>query len=96
MIQATGTIPHNDGVTSFVNPLINVHFTSPQKYNPAVGVAQVGKIVNEGTEQETFNMVSNIGTYTHEGPNPSFEEVQATVLVGLQEDYPNVTFVIVK
>lgn len=95
MIQATGTITFNDGVTSFVNPLVNVYFTSPQKYSSAVGVAQVGKIVNEGTEQEAFNMVTNIGTYTHEGPNPSFDEVQTTVLAGLQKDYPEVTFKIV-
>ena len=95
MIQATGTIPQNDGVTSFVNPLINVHFTTPQKYSPAIGVAQVGKVVGEG-ETETFNPVANVGSYNHEGPNPSFEEVQNTVLAGLQKDYPDVTFVIVK
>ena len=67
---------------------------SGSKFQPTIGVAQVGKIVGEG-ETESFNAVAQVGTYEYIAPNPSFEEVQAFVLEGLKLDYPEVTFTII-
>ena len=94
MIQANGTILDANGVSEYVNPLINIYMNSGSKFQPTIGVAQIGKIVGEG-ETESFNAVAQVGTYEYIAPNPSFEEVQNTVLAGLQADYPEVTFTIV-
>jgi len=94
MIQANGTILSSDGVSEYVNPLINIYMNSSSKFQPTIGVAQVGKIVGEG-ETESFNAVAQVGTYNYILENPSFEQVQAVVLAGLQADYPTVTFTIV-
>lgn len=94
MIQATGTILSSDGVSEYVNPLINIYFNSSSKFTPTLGVAQVGKITGEG-ENESFNPVASIGTYECTLANPSFLEVQDVVLAGLQADYPEVTFTII-
>jgi hypothetical protein len=67
---------------------------SSSKFTPSIGVAQVGKIVTQG-ETESFNPVAQIGTYEYTLANPSFEEIQAVVLAGLQADYPEVTFTII-
>ena len=94
MIQATGTILSSDGVSEYVNPLINIYFNSSSKFTPTLGVAQVGKITGEG-ETTSFNPVAQIGTYNYTLANPSFDQVQAVVLAGLQADYPEVTFSII-
>jgi hypothetical protein len=94
MIQANGVILDANGISEYVNPLINVYFNSSSKFVPTIGVAQVGKITGEG-EAESFNIVSQIGTYEYTLENPSFEEVQQVVLAGLQADYSDVTFTIV-
>lgn len=94
MIQATGIIKDSNGVTEYANPLINIYMNSSSKFTPSIGVAQVGKIVTQG-ENESFNPVAAIGTYEYTLENPSFEEVQAVVLAGLQADYPEVTFTII-
>jgi hypothetical protein len=94
MVQATGIIKDSNGVTEYANPLINIYMNSSSKFTPSIGVAQVGKIVTQG-ENESFNPVAAIGTYEYTLENPSFEEVQAVVLEGLQADYPNVTFSII-
>ena len=94
MIQATGTILSSDGVSEYVNPLINIYFNSSSKFQPTLGVAQVGKIVTQG-ENESFNPVASIGTYECTLANPSFLEVQDVVLAGLKADYPEVTFTII-
>ena len=95
MIQAKGIIQDINGVTEYVNPLINVYFNSSSKFVPTIGVAQVGKITGEN-EAESFNIVAQIGTYEYTLQNPSFEEVQQIVFAGLQADYPSVEFIIVK
>ena len=94
MIQSNGVILDANGVSEYINPLINVYFNSSSKFVPTIGVAQVGKITGEG-EAESFNIVSQIGTYEYTLKNPSFEEVQQVVLAGLQLDYPSVEFTIV-
>jgi hypothetical protein len=94
MIQAKGTILSSDGVTEYANPLINVYFNSSSKFQPTIGAAQVGKIVSQD-ENKSFNIVAQIATYQYNGQNPTFEQVQAIVLAGLQQDYPTVIFEIV-
>ena len=95
MIQATGTIMDANGVSEYVNPLINIYMVSPSKYQTSQGVAQVGKVVTQN-EISSFSAVSSVGTYNYQAANPSFEEVQNTVKAGLEIDYPNCTFVIVQ
>jgi hypothetical protein len=94
MIQSLGIIKDSNGVTEYANPLINVYMNSGSKFQPTLGVAQVGKIVTQG-ETESFNPVAQIGTYEYTLANPSFEEIQNVVLAGLQADYPEVTFTII-
>ena len=94
MIQANGIIHDSNGVTEYSNPLINVYMNSGSKFQPTLGVAQVGKIVTQG-ETESFNPVAQIGTYEYTLENPSFLEVQQAVLTGLEADYPQVTFTII-
>lgn len=94
MIQSLGTIVSQDGVSEYKDALINIYMNSGSKFQPTLGVAQVGKIVGEG-ETESFNAVAQIGTYEYVDANPSFEEVQAAVLAGLKLDYPQVTFTII-
>ena len=94
MIQANGIIHDSNGVSEYVNPLINVYMNSSSKFQPTLGVAQVGKIVTQG-ENESFNPVAQIGTYECTVANSSFLEVQDVVLAGLQADYPEVTFTII-
>jgi len=96
MIQANGIIKDSNGVTEYANPLINVYMNSSSKFTPTIGVAQVGKLV-AATEYQpaSFSPVAQVGTYEYTLENPSFEEVQAVVLKGLQADYPEVTFSII-
>jgi hypothetical protein len=94
MIQANGIIKDANGVTEYANPLINVYFNSSSKFVPTIGVAQVGKLVTQD-ETESFNPVAQVGTYNYTLANPSFDEVQAVVLAGLEADYPQVTFTII-
>lgn len=94
MIQSTGIIVSQDGVSEYKDALINIYMNSGSKFQPTLGVAQVGKIVMQG-ETESFNAVAQVGTYEYVDPNPSFEEVQAAVLAGLKLDYPEVTFTII-
>ena len=94
MIQSTGIIVAQDGVSEYKDALINIYMNSGSKFQPTIGVAQVGKIVAQG-ETESFNAVAQIGTYEYVDANPSFEEVQAAVLAGLKLDYPEVTFTII-
>lgn len=96
MIQANGVILDSNGVSEYVNPLINVYMNSGSKFQPTIGVAQVGKVV-EATDYQTasFNAVAQIGSYEYNFINPSFEDVQNLVLIGLINDYPNVEFIIV-
>ena len=94
MIQANGPILDANGVSEYVNPLINVYLNSSSKFQPTLGVAQVGKITGEDLTL-SFNAVAQIGIYNYTLENPSFEEVQNVVLEGLRADYPNVTFSIV-
>jgi hypothetical protein len=90
MIQSTGIIIAQDGITQYKNQKITVYMVSPSKFSPTIGIAQVGIYT-----ETSFNPIALVGSYNHEGVNPSFEEVQATVLAGLQTDYPSVTFQIV-
>jgi hypothetical protein len=94
MIQAKGIIKDSNGVTEYANPLINVYFNSSSKFVPTIGVAQVGKIV-EQNQSKNFNAIASIGTYNYTLENPSFEQIQNIVLAGLQADYLDVTFTIV-
>jgi hypothetical protein len=94
MIQGSGVVHDSNGVTEYANPLINIYMNSGSKFQPTLGVAQVGKIVTQG-ENESFNPVAQIGTYECTLGNPSFLEVQDVVLAGLQADYPEVTFSII-
>jgi hypothetical protein len=96
MIQSTGTITAQDGITEYTNQLINVYMNSSSKFTPTIGVAQIGKL-NVATEfiPASFSPIAQIGSYEYTLENPSFEVVQATVLAGLEVDYPEVTFSIV-
>jgi len=94
MIQAKGIIKDANGVTEYANPLINVYMNDSSKFVPTIGAAQVGKIESQG-ENKSFNIVAQIGIYKCNGQNPTFEQVQAIVLAGLQQDYPTVIFEIV-
>jgi hypothetical protein len=95
MIQAKGTILSSDGVSEYVNPLINVYFNSSSKFQPTLGIAQVGKIVTNN-DIKSFNAVAQIGTYQYNNENPSFDVIQDIVLAGLILDYPSVIFEIAK
>jgi hypothetical protein len=95
MIQATGIIKDSNGVSEYVNPLINVYMNSSSKFTPTIGVAQVGKLVLQG-ETESFNPIASVGSYNYTLENPSFLEVQQEVLTGLETDYPEVTFSIIE
>jgi len=96
MIKATGIIPSTDGVSEYKDPIINVYMNSGSKFTPTLGIAQVGKLVAATeTQPASFNIVAQIGTYEYTLANPSFEEVQAVVLEGLEADYPEVTFTII-
>jgi hypothetical protein len=95
MIQGSGVVHDSNGVTEYANPLINIYMNSGSKFQPTIGVAQVGKIVTQG-ENESFNAVAQIGTYEYTLENPSFLEVQQAVLTGLETDYPEVTFSIIE
>ncbi len=96
MISFLGTIVAQDGVTEYKDATINVYMNSSSKFTPTIGVAQVGKLVAATeTQPASFNIVAQIGTYEYAELNPSFEEVQAVVLAGLQADYPEVTFSII-
>jgi hypothetical protein len=96
MIQATGIIKDSNGVSEYVNPLINVYMNSSSKFTPTIGIAQVGKLTPATEGQiESFSPVSSVGTYSYTLLNPSFEEIQNVVLAGLEADYPEVTFTII-
>ena len=95
MIQATGAIPCNNGIANFTNPVINVYLNTPNKYSPTIAVAQVGKIINKGETNESFEVVEEICTSKFEIKNPSFEQVQNLLLVDLQTKYPTVTFEVI-
>jgi hypothetical protein len=96
MIQSIGTILAQDGVSEYKDATINVYMNSSSKFTPTIGVAQVGKLVAATeTQPASFTPVAQIGTYEYAELNPSFEEVQAVVLAGLQADYPEVTFSII-
>ena len=96
MIQSLGIIKDSNGVTEYANPLINIYMNSGSKFQPTLGVAQVGKLI-PATEYQSasFNPVAQIGTYEYTLANPSFEEIQNVVLAGLEADYPEVTFTII-
>ena len=96
MISFLGTIVAQDGVSEYKDGTINVYMNSSSKFTPTIGVAQVGKLVAATeTQPASFTPVAQIGTYEYAELNPSFEEVQAVVLAGLQADYPEVTFSII-
>jgi hypothetical protein len=96
MITFLGTIVSQDGVSEYKDALINIYMNSSSKFTPTLGVAQVGKLVATSEEQSSsFSPVAAVGTYEYTLPNPSFEEVQAVVLAGLQADYPEVTFTLI-
>jgi hypothetical protein len=95
MIQATGQIPCSNGIANFSNPVINVYLNTPNKYSPTIAVAQVGKILNRGEDNESFEIVEEICTSKYEIKNPSFEAVQNLLLTDLQAKYPTVTFEVI-
>ena len=96
MISFLGTILAQDGVSEYTDGTINVYMNSSSKFTPTIGVGQVGKLIPATeTQPASFNIVAQVGTYEYTLENPSFEEVQAVVLAGLQADYPNVTFSII-
>lgn len=95
MIKSIGIIQAQDGVSEYKDALINVYMNSGSKFTSTIGVAQVGKIVNQG-ESESFLPVAQVGTYEYTEPNPSFEAVQLVVIEGLKKDYPSVSFEIIK
>lgn len=92
MIQTSGTI--TIGLANYADPLLNVYFGSATKFTPSQGIAQIGTITTND-EVSTFNAVTNVGTYDYLSENPSFDEVQNAVLLGLAIDFPTCTFAIV-
>lgn len=95
MIQATGTIPSNNGIAEFQNPVINVYVNTANKYNPTIAVAQVGKVVTNIENQESFEAVEAICTSEYQIKNPSFEAVQNLLLADLQAKFETVTFEVI-
>ena len=102
MITTKGTILLNDGVTSVVNPLINVYTVGASKFIKTSGVAQYGRVVKQGegeTATEYFQQVGNLGGESGEWntgdiADPKFTDVQNAVLKGLVEKYPDCTFTV--
>jgi hypothetical protein len=92
MIQSTGTITMSDGVTSFINPLINVALSYPTKGEPSIVTAQVCKMVGEKVEKI---MGGQLHAIPFVQPNPDFESAQEALKTALESAYPNVTFEIV-
>ena len=100
MIQATGTITKQDGVTSYVNPLINVYFASPMKGVQNIIAAQVctSEQVEEEEEVVTKHTAISDGMILQTSfaqENPSFNQAQDVLLAALRTGYPNVTFEII-
>jgi len=97
MIQSTGVIPAQDGVSEYKDLVINIYSVDASKFVPVLGVAQVG-IFTEATEhtKASFSPVAQIGTYEYVSSDPAFSGIQEAVLAGLQKDYQTVTFEIVK
>ncbi len=96
MIQATGTITKSDGVTSYINPLINVYFASHMKWMQNIIAAQVCKQITEN--DETKIVMINDGQIlqtTFVQDNPTFEQAQVELKAALETAYPQVTFKIV-
>lgn len=96
MIQATGTITKSDGVTTYVNPLINVYFSSPKKGEPNIIAAQVCKQVTEN--DETKILMINDGQIlqtTFVQDNPTFEQAQTQLKAVLETAFPTIQFEIV-
>lgn len=96
MIQATGTITKSDGVTTYVNPLINVYFSSPTKGEPNIIAAQVCKQVTEN--DEIFIVTVRDGEIlqaTFVQDNPTFEQAQTALKTALETTFPNIQFEIV-
>jgi hypothetical protein len=65
MIQATGTITLNDGVTQFKDPLININFGSANKHMPTFAIAEIGE---EIVHHEKYATVEKYLV-----PNPEYE-----------------------
>ena len=93
MIQATGTI--TIGVAEYINPLINIYFSSPQKYNPTYVVAQIGEVVDVMVDfepKQKFIDSEPLEEYFFNITNPSFDVIQPLVIADLSKKYPSVTF----
>jgi disulfide oxidoreductase YuzD len=58
MIQATGTIVMSDGITTYVNPLLNVYHYNPCKGKPQTLAAQVAviKTIDVQTDQSVADI----------------------------------------
>lgn len=94
MIQTTGTIVMGDGVTSYINPLLNVYHNNRAKGKPQVLAAQVAimKTVNEQTFAEP---VADVLVVEYSVDYLTFENAQLYLKSQLETAFPNVTFQIV-
>ena len=91
MIQAKGTI--KIGIAEYTNPVINVYMASASKFVDTLGIAQIGYINQESEiSKKEFIPLAIAGTYLYSNSNPSFEEVDDAVILGLEKDYPSVIF----
>jgi hypothetical protein len=96
MIQATGTITKQDGVTTFVNPLLNVSHNNSCYGKPQTLAAQVVVMTTVG--EQTFAqpiIYGEILMCLYNVNNPTFEGAQLFLKEQLEKAFPTVTFKIV-
>jgi hypothetical protein len=94
MIQATGTITMSDGVTSFINPLLNIYHNNPTKGRPQTLAAQIA-VVKTVEGQPVINTVMDVLLCEYNVSNPNFEDAQLYLKGQLETAFPTVTFEIV-
>ena len=98
MIQTKGNILQENGVSQWVNPLINIYYANPMAGSDTNVVCQVAKWLTPETkeEQPVLQIIEGLTNFSFPtSVSTDFKTIQGLVLKGLQEQYPDCTFTIV-
>ena len=90
MIQVTGTITANDGLSKYENPLLNLNITHANKFAPVCISVDVFTHNNN-----FFKKINTIVEFKYNIQNPTFEGIQSAVLADLQTMFETITFDVV-
>lgn len=105
MIQIIGTIVGQDGVSTFINPLLNLKVAHENKYFPIVVTVEVGQEqtyiestseIIEGIvtpvekEQKRFVAAQDLCTFIYGISGYSFDAIQELVKIDLQQKFPTI------